>query len=149
MLYEFEGYSGELEIYEDRIIITHNGSVAKVSKFINAKNDVIILFSDIKYIDFKFGNYIKNGYITFFLNDEQEYVSTLVNAAVSEYAVIFTVKQNNNARYIIDKIENLVNENSPIKRNIRLKANAENKVNTKYTYTAVNTTNKSITYNYI
>ncbi|CAK7002269.1 DUF4429 domain-containing protein [Tissierella sp.] len=106
MLMELKGVNGQLELYNDKVIIRRKGALAKLTQGFT-KGDKTIYLRQITGIDFKLGGNLVNGYIQFTLPGGNEKSKGAFEATQDENSVMFKKKDNDIAMQIKSKIEEL------------------------------------------
>lgn len=106
MLLELNGVNGQLELYEDKVIIKRRGALAKMTQGFT-KGDKTIYLNQISGIQFKPGGNLVNGYMQFTMPGGNEKTKGAFDAAKDENSVMFRKADNNLAMEIKDKIEQL------------------------------------------
>lgn len=106
MLMELKGVNGQLELYEDKVIIKRKGALAKLTHGFT-KGEKSIYIRQITGIDFKPGGNLVNGYIQFTVPGGNEKVRGAFEAAQDENSIMFRKKDNDVARQIKEKIEEI------------------------------------------
>ena len=105
---KFEGLSGQIELYKDKIIIKREGFIPKIGHGFT-KGDKTIYLNHITGIQLKLADEIFGGYIQFTLPGGIESKKGLAAAARDENSVTFiNTKQNDSAKKLKEKIEELV-----------------------------------------
>ena len=112
MLFHLTGLNGQIEVYENRIVIRRKGAIAKLSQGF-FKGDKEILLSKISAIQVKPGTIITNGYIQFSLSGGNESTKGLSEATRDENTVFFLKKYNNEVMKLKERIYSLLENNSP------------------------------------
>ncbi|HYF83339.1 MAG TPA: DUF4429 domain-containing protein [Clostridia bacterium] len=105
-LMELKGINGQLELYEDKIVMKRKGALSKLTQGF-FKGDKSIYLSQISEIQVKPGTWATNGYIQFTLSGGNENTKGIFDATKDENAVIFSKKDNDLVSRIKDKIEEL------------------------------------------
>ena len=105
-LMELNGVNGQLELYEDKIVIKRKGALSKLTQGF-FKGDKSIYLSQISGIQVKPGSWATNGYIQFTLSGSNENTRGIFDATKDENSVIFAKKHNELVIRIKDKIEEL------------------------------------------
>ncbi|EKO1912189.1 SHOCT domain-containing protein [Clostridium botulinum] len=106
MLLSLKGVNGQLELYEDKVIIKRKGILAKLSQGFT-KGDKTIYLRQIAGIDLKPGGNLVNGYIQFTLPGGNEKTKGAFEATQDENSIMFLKKYNDVAMQIKQKIEEL------------------------------------------
>ena len=105
-LLELNGVNGQLELYDDRIIIKRAGALAKLTQGF-FKGEKSIYLDQISGIQVKLGSFFTNGYIQIVLMGSQESKQGILDATHDENTVMFNQKDNELASNIRQKIEEL------------------------------------------
>ncbi len=111
MLMELKGVNGQLELYEDKVIIKRKGALAKITQGFT-KGDKTIYIRQITGIDFKPGGNLVNGYIQFTVPGGNEKGKGAFEAVQDENSVMFKKKDNDIAIKIKEKVEELQQRSS-------------------------------------
>lgn len=111
MLMELKGVNGQLELYEDKVIIKRKGALSKLTQGF-FKGDKTIYLSQISSIQIKPGSMLTNGYIQFTLSGGNESTKGIFDATKDENAVMFAKKDNDLVNSIKAKIEELKSTNN-------------------------------------
>jgi hypothetical protein len=106
VLMQLNGVNGQLELYEDKILIKRKGVLSKMTQGF-FKGDKSIYLAQISGIQVKPGTWATNGYIQFTLSGGNENTKGIFDATRDENAVIFTRKYNDLVNRIKDRIEEL------------------------------------------
>ncbi len=106
MLMELRGVNGQLQLYEDKVIITRKGALSKFTQGF-FKGDKTIYLSQISGIQVKPGTSFTNGYIQFTLSGGNESTKGLLKATHDENTVMFQKKDNQLVEKITSEIEKL------------------------------------------
>ncbi len=106
-LYELKGVNGQLELYNDKVIIKRKGAVAKMTQGF-FKGDKTIYINQITGIQLKPGTAFTNGYIQFTVSGGIESKKGLFDATQDENTVMFAKRDNELANKIKGKIEELI-----------------------------------------
>jgi len=107
LLYELKGINGQLELYEDKIIIKRKGALSKMTQGF-FKGDKTIYINQITGIQVKPGTLWTNGYIQITVPGGIESKKGLLDAIQDENSVMFTGKNNELVNQIKSKIEELM-----------------------------------------
>jgi len=107
LLYELKGINGQLELYEDKIVIKRKGVLSKMTQGF-FKGDKTIYINQITAIQVKPGTLWTNGYIQITVPGGLESKKGLFDATQDENTVIFTKKNNELVDQIKSKIEELI-----------------------------------------
>lgn len=105
ILYHLKGMNGQLDVYEDKVIIKKSKSFSFVMGGIGDKT---IPIDTIQSIQFYEANFARFGYIQFGILGAIEAKGGSLNAAYDENSVTFEKKYNNYAREIKDYLENKI-----------------------------------------
>lgn len=111
MLLEANGVSGQLEIYENEIIIKRNGWLART--IYSKKGDKLILISQIQSIQFKPWDRYQNGYIQFVLSGGYLANGDISIAVKDENTIMFNQKQQEIFEEAKRTIEDLISTIKP------------------------------------
>lgn len=111
MLMELKGTNGQLELYEDVVIIKRNGLIAMLSQGI-MKGDKTIYLNQITAVQFKEAGLITGGYIQFTLPGGNENTGGLIGN--DENTVCFEKKDNELGLKMKLEIERLIQNSSKI-----------------------------------
>lgn len=106
-LLELKGVNGQLELFEDRIIIKRKGALSKLTQGF-FKGDKTIFLNQISGIQVKLGSLFINGYIQIVLLGSQESKKGIWDATKDENTIIFNQKENEVVTNIRKKIEELL-----------------------------------------
>ena len=106
MIMELYGVNGQIELYEDKVIIKRKGALSKMTQGF-FKGDKTIYLSQISGIQLKPGSMMTNGYIQFTLSGGNESTKGIMNATKDENTVMFKKKDNELVNKIKDEIERL------------------------------------------
>jgi len=106
MLLELKGVNGQIQLYEDRIIITRKGLMSKLALGL-FKGEKTIYLNDITGIEFRLGSNLLNGYIQFTVPGGIESVRGVVDGSSDENTVMFYKKENDTAIQLKETIEKL------------------------------------------
>jgi len=93
-LLELNGVNGQLELYDDRIIIKRAGALAKLTQGF-FKGEKSIYLNQISGIQVKLGSFFTNGYIQIVLMGSQESKQGILDATHDENTVMFNQKEKN------------------------------------------------------
>ena len=104
MLMELKGINGQLELYEDKVIIKRKGGLAKITQGFT-KGDKTIYLNQISAIDLKLGGNLVNGYIQFVLPGGNEKTKGAFQATQDENSIMFRKKDNELVIKMKEKIE--------------------------------------------
>lgn len=106
MLLELKGVNGQLQLYEDKVIICRKGVLAKLTQGFTKGNKTIYL-RQISGIDFRLGGNFVNGYIQFVMAGGNEKTKGIFEATQDENTIMFRKQDNDIAVQIKSKIEEL------------------------------------------
>lgn len=109
LLYELKGVNGQLELYEDKIVIKGKGALSKMTQGF-FKGDKTIYINQISGIQVKPGASLTNGYIQITVPGGFESKRGLFDATQDENTVMFTKKDNELVNQIKSKIEELMSQ---------------------------------------
>ena len=109
MILEAIGVNGELEVYENKIIITRKGWIARTVH--SKKGDKIILINQIESIQFKPWDRWQNGYIQFVLSGGYLANGNISIAVKDENTIMFNQKQQEIFEEAKRTIEDLISSN--------------------------------------
>ena len=110
LFYELKGINGQLELYEDKIIIRRKGALAKMTQGF-FKGDKTNYINQITGIQVKPGTLWTNGYIQITVPGGIESKKGLLDdATLDENTVAFTSKDNELVNQIKSKIEELMSQ---------------------------------------
>lgn len=111
ILFNLEGVNGQLEVYENRIVIKRKGVISKLTQGF-FKGDKEILISRISAIQVKLGTMWTNGYIQLTLSGGNENTKGLFDATKDENTVMFDKKYNDEVIKIKETIYELIERNT-------------------------------------
>lgn len=103
---ELKGVNGQLQLYEDKVIIIRKGVLSKLTQGF-FKGDKTIYLSQISGIQLKPGTNLTNGYIQFTLSGGNENTKGIMKATKDENTVMFAKKNNKLVEEIKNEIERL------------------------------------------
>ena len=106
LLTKFEGKNGQIELYNDKLIIKRQGFIAVLTQGLT-KGDKTIYLNQITGIQLKLGGLLV-GYIQFTLPGGIESKSGVLDAQKDENSVTFSPSANDSATKLKEKIEELV-----------------------------------------
>ncbi|MGI6468464.1 MAG: DUF4429 domain-containing protein [Syntrophomonadaceae bacterium] len=106
MLFELNGVNGQLQLFDNRIVISRKGALAKLTQGFS-KGEKSIYLSQISSIQIKPGNNLTNGYIQFTISGGKENTKGLISATQDENTVMFKKKDNELVEKIRTEIERL------------------------------------------
>lgn len=109
-IYYLKGVNGQLELYNDKIVIKRKGALAKMTQGF-FKGDKTLYLRQITGIQVKKGGMLTNGYIQFTVPGGVENRKGLTDATKDENTVMFNKKDNDLVDKIKIKIEELQNDN--------------------------------------
>lgn len=101
---ELKGVNGQLEMYDDKVVIRRKGGIAKLTQGF-FKGDKTIYFNQITAIQIKKGGNFINGYIQFTLGGGVESKSGIIKATEDENTVMYRKKDNDLVEEIKEFIE--------------------------------------------
>lgn len=104
---ELNGVNGQLELFEDRIIIKRKGALSKLTQGF-FKGDKTVYLNQMSGIQVKLGSLFINGYIQIILLGSQESKRGILDATKDENTVVFNQKDNELVSNIRKKIEELL-----------------------------------------
>lgn len=107
LLYELKGLNGQLELYEDKIVIKRKGFLAKIDHGF-FKGDKTIYINQITAIQVKPAGFFMYGYIQFTVPGGIESTKGIHDADHDENTVEFTAENNDLVNQIKSKIEELM-----------------------------------------
>lgn len=110
LIKSFKGRTGEVELYEDKIIIKRKGVLTTLSQ--GFKGDKSIPISMITSVQFKKPGFWTTGYIQFGIQGSIESKGGLNAAVTDENTVIFTPKMLKDFTELKDYIENKITAKS-------------------------------------
>ncbi|OAB30205.1 hypothetical protein PMSD_20685 [Paenibacillus macquariensis subsp. defensor] len=93
MIEVLNGVNGQLELYNDKVIIKRKGALAKMIQGF-FKGDKTIYIKQISGIQIKLGGTITNGYIQFTLSGSNESTKGIFNASQEENTVMYSKDSN-------------------------------------------------------
>ena len=106
MLYYFHGVNGQIEIYDNRIIINRKGFIAKGTHGWAGSKTIPI--NSIQSIQIKEATVFLNGFIQFGILGEIEAKGGMTTATHDENTVFFKKKSNKDVKQIKEFIENKI-----------------------------------------
>lgn len=101
-----EGVNGQLELYDDKVIIKRKGFLAKMTQGFT-KGDKTIYIKQISGIQVKPGGVLTNGYIQFTIAGGNESTKGVFNASQDENTVMFSKDSNKQIERIKNTLEDL------------------------------------------
>lgn len=104
-IYTLHGIAGQLELYENKVVIRRKGALAKMSH--GFTGDKEILLRNITGVQLKPGGMMFNGFIQFTIPGGNESRKGITAATQDENTVMFQKKENEIAQEIKNKIEEL------------------------------------------
>lgn len=110
MLMELKGVNGQLELYQDKVILKRKGAVAKLTQGF-FKGDKTIYIKQITGIQVKPGSAFTNGYIQFTISGGNESTRGILKATQDENSLMFEKKNNDLVAEIKMKIEEIMGSN--------------------------------------
>ena len=108
LLMGIKGIAGQIELYDDKIMIKREGAHAKLTH--GFKGDKTIYIDQVSGVQLKLGTNMLNGYIQITIPGGNESRGGIMVATKDENTVFFKKAQNNAATRIKDKIEELRNQ---------------------------------------
>lgn len=111
LLFNLNGINGQLEVYDNRIIIKRKGVLSKLAQGF-FKGDKEILISKISAIQVKLGTTLTNGYIQFTLSGANENTKGILSATTDENTVMFDKKHNDEVIKIKECIYTLIDKDA-------------------------------------
>jgi len=102
----FEGQTGQIELFKDKLIIKRAGFFAVLTQ--GLKGEKTIYLSQITGIQLKLGSTLLNGYIQFTLPGGIENKGGMIAATSDENTVQFYKQSNDSATNLKEKIEELI-----------------------------------------
>lgn len=108
LLMRLDGVNGQLELYEDKVVISRSGALAKMS-YGFFKGDKTIYLNQISGIQLKPGTSFTSGYIQFTLPGGNEKTCGIFEATKDENSIMFYKRDNETAMRIKDRIEEIKN----------------------------------------
>lgn len=106
MILELPGINGQIELYDDKIIIKRKGVLSKITQGFT-KGDKKIYLNQITGIDLKLGGNMINGYMQFTIPGGNEKDKGAFQATQDENSVMFKKAYNDIAHELKEKIEKL------------------------------------------
>lgn len=106
MILELPGINGQIELYDDKIIIKRKGVLSKITQGFT-KGDKTIYLNQITGIDLKLGGNMINGYMQFTIPGGNEKDKGAFQATQDENSVMFKKAYNDIAHELKEKIEKL------------------------------------------
>lgn len=106
MILELPGINGQIELYDDKIIIKRKGVLSKITQGFT-KGDKTIYLNQITGIDLKLGGNMINGYMQFTIPGGNEKDKGAFQATQDENSVMFKKAYNDIAPELKEKIEKL------------------------------------------
>lgn len=111
VLFKLNGVNGQLEVYENRVIIKRKGVLSKLTQgFFKGNKEILI--SKISAIQVKLGTVLTNGYIQFTLSGGNENTKGLFDATKDENTVMFSKKCNDEVIKIKEGIYALLDKDT-------------------------------------
>ena len=108
LLMKFEGLSGQIELYKDKIIIKREGFIPKIGHGFT-KGDKTIYLNHITGIQLRLAGFFIPGYFQFTLPGGIESTKGFMDARLDENSVTFDrPEQNDSAKQLKQKIEELI-----------------------------------------
>ncbi len=106
ILHELQGVNGQIELYENRIIIKRKGVLAKMTQgFFKGEKEIFL--NKISGIQLKKAGMLSNGYIQFTLSGGNENTKGALSATQDENTVFFNKSNNASAEKLKKKIYEL------------------------------------------
>lgn len=112
-LLTLNGVNGQLEVYNDKVVIRRKGALAKLTQGF-FKGDKTIYIRQITGMQIKPGTAFTNGYIQFTVPGGIESKKGIFDATNDENTVMFTKKHNELVMQIKAKIEGLQRIETPV-----------------------------------
>lgn len=106
MIMKLNGINGQIELYNDKVIVKRKGGVAKLTQGFT-KGEKSIYLDQIAGIQLKLGGNLVNGYFQFTLPGGNEKSKGALEATMDENSVMFRKKYNDIALSMKEKIEEL------------------------------------------
>jgi len=106
LLEVLEGVNGQVELYDDKVIIKRKGALAKITQGFT-KGDKTIYLRQVTGIQLKLGGNLVNGYIQFTVPGGNEKSKGAFEATQDENSVMFKKSSNDIAISMKNKIEEL------------------------------------------
>lgn len=107
-IYTLKGVGGQLELYNNKVVIKRKGAVAKMGHGFTGDKEILI--KNISSIQLKLGGGILNGFIQFSIPGGNESKRGIIDATQDENTVMFNRSENKVAQAIKDKIEQIQDE---------------------------------------
>ena len=104
-LFVLQGVAGQLELYENKVVIKRKGALAKMAHGFTGDKEIMLRI--ITGVQLKLGGALFNGYIQFTIPGGNESRKGINAAAQDENTVMFNKKENETAKAIKEKIEEL------------------------------------------
>lgn len=102
-----KGVNGQLSVFEDKVVITRKGALAKLTQGF-FKGDKTIYINQITSIQVKRGGMVTNGYIQFSLGGGVESTKGIMDATKDENTVMFSYRKNELVSEIKRYVENVM-----------------------------------------
>jgi hypothetical protein len=112
-LFTLKGVNGQLELYNDKVVIKRKGALAKLTQGF-FKGDKIIYIRQITGMQIKLGTALTNGYIQFTVPGGIESKKGILDATKDENTVMFAKKQNELVMQIKARVESLQQVERPV-----------------------------------
>lgn len=109
ILMELKGKNGQLELYEDKVILRRKGVLAKMTQGFTT-GDKTFYIRQITSMDLKLGGTFVNGYIQFTMGGSSDKQKGAFEAVNDENSIMFVKKNNEIAKKVVAKIEELQKE---------------------------------------
>lgn len=106
MIMQLNGVNGQIELYQDKIVIKRKGFISKLTQGFT-KGEKSIYLNQISGIQLKPGGMITNGYIQFTISGGKESTKGLAKATQDENTVMFAKKENGAVEKLKSEIERL------------------------------------------
>lgn len=97
-----KGVGGQLTLYEDRVVISRKGGLAKLSHGLKGEKEILI--TSITTIQLKNPGAFTNGYIQFGILGGNESLGGIIEATKDENSVVFTKKHQDDFLFIKEKV---------------------------------------------
>lgn len=104
-IYFLKGVGGQLELYENKVVILRKGALATMGHGLTGNKE--ILLRNITGVQLKLGGALINGYIQFTIPGGNESKRGIGAATQDENTVMFPKSENETAQAIKNKIEQL------------------------------------------
>ena len=111
-IYSLHGVGGQLDLYENKVVIHRNGALATMSHGFTGDKEILI--RNIMGVQLKLGSAMLNGFIQFTIPGGNESKRGIGAATQDENTVMFHKSENGVAQSIKEKIEQIqTNINKP------------------------------------